>query len=99
MRIFLAIAWTCIKLLGLRFGCVRPVLLEHAREREFAQPVADHVFGDENRVKYLAVVDAESQADKIRRNHRTPRPGLDWRLVLRVLGLLFFFFYISGRHR
>ena len=43
------------------------MLLEHAREREFTQPVADHVFGDKHRVEYLAVVDAECKVKGIGR--------------------------------
>src|ERR1035438_3212675 len=63
------------------------VLLEDARGRELAEPVAHHVFRHEHRVKHLPVVHCEGQADEIRRNHRTPRPGLDRRLGLIRLGL------------
>jgi hypothetical protein len=52
------------KLFGLRLGRVRAVLLERARQRKFAQPVADHVFRHEHRVENLAVVDGERQPTK-----------------------------------
>src|SRR5580658_5664418 len=77
---FLVIAKTSIKLLGLRLGGVRAVLLEHARQGKFPEPVPDHVFRHEHRVKNLAVVDVERQADKVRRDHRTAGPRLDGRL-------------------
>ena len=69
---------------------MRAVLLERARQREFAEPMADHVFGDEHRVENLAVMDVEGQPHEIGRDHRTPRPGLDRRLGLGVLGFLDF---------
>src|SRR5215469_9377623 len=50
--------------------------------------MAHHVFGHEDRVENLAVVDVERQANKIRRNHRTTGPGFDRRLGLGVPGLL-----------
>ena len=39
--------------------------------------MSDHIFSDKNLVKHLAVVNHESEADKLR-DYRTPsRPGLD----------------------
>src|SRR6267378_806236 len=80
-------AWTCIALLRLSFGCVGAVLLECAREGEFSQTMADHVFCYENRIKNFAVVDIESETDKIGRDHRAARPGLDRLLGLGLLRL------------
>src|SRR6266404_566181 len=90
MRTFRVMAWTSIGLLGFGFGGVGPVFLEDARERKLPQPMADHVLGHEHRVKDFAVVHAKSEADKIGRDHRAPRPGFDRGLGLGVLGLLDF---------
>ena len=56
---------------------MRTVFLKHARRRKFTELVTDHVLGNENRIKGLSVVHQERVADKIRRHHRAPRPGLD----------------------
>src|SRR5579859_423591 len=77
-------------LFRLRFGRVRAVFLEYPRQGKLAEPVADHVFRHKHRVKNLAVVDAERQADEIRRNHRTPRLGFDRRFLTGALRLLDF---------
>ncbi len=45
--------------------------------------MADHVFGDEHRVEYFAVVHIESVAHKIRSNHRPARPRFDRFLCVR----------------
>ena len=79
-----------MRLFGLRLGRVCAVFLERAGQREFAELVAHHVFGDEHRVKDFAVVNGERQADEIRRDGRTPRPGLDRRLLVGRLRLLDF---------
>src|ERR1051325_485726 len=54
-----------------------------------------HVFRHEHRVENFAVMNVERQADKIRRNHRTPRPRFDRRLLIRSLGLLDFFLKVE----
>ena len=87
MRTFLVIAWTCIRLLGLGLRGVSAVRLEGSRKRKLAQPVSHHVFGHEDRVEHLAVMDVESKANEIRRDHRTARPGFDRLLGLRFLRL------------
>jgi len=56
---------------------MRTVFFEHARGRKFPQLVAHHVLGDENGIEGLSVVHQKCVADKVRRYHRTPRPGLD----------------------
>ncbi len=56
---------------------MRTVFFEHARGRKFAQLVAHHVLGDENGIEGLSVVHQKCVADKVRRYHRAPRPGLD----------------------
>ena len=75
-----------------RFGFrgMRAVFLETACQREFAQAVADHIFGHEHRVEYFAVVHVEGEADEIRGDHRAARPSLDRRFGFGVLGLLDF---------
>src|SRR6267378_1094026 len=68
------------------------VTAEAARRRELAEPVADHVLGDEDRNVAAAVVDRDGVADHDRQDHRRARPGLhDLLLVQRVqdLDLLF----------
>src|SRR6478609_8569826 len=58
------------------------VALERAREREFTELVADHVFRHVDRDVLLAVVDGDRQADEFRRDRRAARPGLDRLLVV-----------------
>src|SRR5271165_1606891 len=60
---------------------VRRVSLEGARQRKFAQLVANHVFRDVHRNVLLAVVNGDRQAHEVRSNGRAPRPGLDRPLV------------------
>ena len=67
---------------------MRTVFLKHARRRKFTELVTDHVLGDENGVKSLSVVHQKRVADKIRRDHRAPRPGLDWFLYARAIHLV-----------
>ena len=49
------------------------------RWSELAKLVTDHVFIHRNRDELHAVVNAEGQANKVRKNSRTTRPGLDRR--------------------
>ena len=70
------------------FRRVRTVFLKHTRRRKFAELVTNHVFGHENRLKNLSVVNQKRVADKIRRHHRTPRPGLNWFLRAGVIHLI-----------
>jgi hypothetical protein len=53
------------------------MFLEHTRRRKFTELVTHHVFGNENRIKILSVVNQKRVADKIRRYHRAARPGFD----------------------
>ena len=53
------------------------VLPERACWRKFTQTMTDHVFRDEDRHVYLAIVNGERVPDEIRKNHGTARPGLD----------------------
>src|SRR3954466_2440155 len=65
--------------------------VERARRRKFAKLHADHVFIDRHRHELAAVVDVEGQADELRQDRRTTRPGLDRRaasLVLSAFGFL-----------
>ena len=50
---------------------------EGARRRKLAELMPDHIFCDIDRQMPFAVVDAEGQANHIRRDRRTTRPGLD----------------------
>ena len=70
------------------FRRVRTVFLKYARRRKFAELVTNHVFGHKNRLKNLSVVNQKRVADKIRRHHRTPRPGLNWFLRAGVIHLI-----------
>src|SRR5207249_11525476 len=67
---------------------MRTVFLKHARRRKFTELVTDHVLGDEHGVKGLPVVHQKRVADKVRRHHRAPRPGLDWFLYARAIHLV-----------
>src|SRR5712691_7677445 len=69
-----------------------PVPAEAPRGRELAEPVADHVLGDEDRHVAAAVVDRNGVADHDRQDHRRARPGLhDLLLVARVQHVDLFF--------
>src|SRR5262245_1290476 len=63
------------------------VAMEHARWRELAQLVADHVLGHEHRNELLAVVHGERQPDHFGQHRRAARPGLDDLLGLLLLRL------------
>ena len=67
---------------------MRTVLLKHTRRRKFTELVADHVFGHENGLKILSVMNEKRVANKIRRHHRAPRPGLDRFFGARVVHLV-----------
>src|SRR6476619_8378780 len=65
--------------------------VERARRRELAELHADHLFIDRHRHELAAVVDIEGEADELRQDRRTARPGLDRRsatLVLRAFRFL-----------
>src|SRR5207249_3598421 len=70
------------------FRRMRTVFLKHTRRRKFAELVTNHVFGHENRLKNLSVVNQKRVADKIRRHHRASRPGLNWFLRARAVHLI-----------
>src|SRR5206468_8348732 len=59
--------------------------VERARRRELAKLHPDHllIYGD--RDELAAIVDIEGQADELRQDRRTPRPGLDRRAATFVL--------------
>src|SRR5450432_136844 len=73
-------------LLSRRSGCYDIIdgrmAFEGARQRELAQLVANHVFRHVDRDVRLAVMHGNGQADKIRRDRRATRPGLDRFLVV-----------------
>src|SRR5512145_888022 len=66
-----------ILLLGPRRLPVGRVAVEDAGRRELAEFVANHVFGDEDGKKLMAVIDAEGEPDELRQDGRAPRPNLD----------------------
>ena len=70
------------------FRRVRTVFLKHARRRKFAELVTYHVFSDENGSESLSVMNQKRVANKIRRDHRAPRPGLDRFLGVRAIHLV-----------
>ena len=53
------------------------VLTEDTGRSEFAEFVADHIFGDVNGDEGLTVVDSEVVADEIRGDHRLAAPGFN----------------------
>src|SRR5882672_2529465 len=79
----------CCGRLG-RLGCaagdlafpVAGVAVEGAGRRELAELVPHHVLRDEDRDELPAVVHGEGQADRIRSDRASPRPGLDDLLAL-----------------
>src|ERR1700733_2690311 len=56
---------------------VRRVSVKRAGRGELTEFVADHFLGDDHRNVLLTVVDAESQADELRQDGRSPRPDAD----------------------
>ncbi len=64
------------------------MFLKHSRRRKFAELMTDHVFGYKNGLKVLSVVNQKRVADKIRRDHRAPRPRLDRFLRVRTVHLV-----------
>ena len=86
-------------LLRFGFGSVRAVFFEAARQGKLTQAMADHVLGDKHGVENLAVMNTEGHADKIGRDHRTARPGLDRCLRLGVLRLDDFFHQVAIHER
>src|SRR5262249_27255806 len=66
---------------------VTRVAVEGPGRRELAELVADHVLRDENRQEFLAVMHRERDADHLREDGRTARPGLEDLLRLRALRL------------
>src|SRR5579883_3219906 len=76
---------------GGRFLVGAAVRLEEARERELAQAVAHHLFGDVDRQELAAVVDGEGVPDELRRDHAGARPRLDLLLLAGLVHLLDFF--------
>ena len=67
---------------------MRTMFPKHTRGRKFAELVANHVLGNENGMKRLSVMHQKRVADKIRRHHRAPRPGLDRFLGARTVHLV-----------
>ena len=53
------------------------MFLEGTRRRKFTELVTDHIFRHEDGIENLAIVDEEGVADKIGRDERAARPGLD----------------------
>src|SRR2546425_6991138 len=64
------------------------VRLERARERELAEPVADHVLGHVHGDELLAVVDGQRVPDELRRDGRPARPRLEHLLLAGAVELL-----------
>src|SRR5262245_2673097 len=62
--------------------------VEHARRRELAELVADHVLADIHRNVLLSVVDAERQANELGQDRRATAPGLDDLVAARRAHLL-----------
>jgi len=69
-------------------GSVSAVLLENAGRRKLAELMANHVFGYEHGIKNLAVVNKKRVADKVGRDGRPARPGLDRTLGGRLIHLI-----------
>ena len=65
---------------------------EDAGGSELAKLVAHHVLGDIDGDELVAIVNGNSLTNKVGRNHRSPRPGLDGDLLVRLLCLDYSFF-------
>ena len=67
---------------------MRTMLLKHARGRKFTELMANHVLGNENGIKSPPVMHQKRVTNKIRRDHRTSRPGFDRFLDARAVHLV-----------
>src|ERR1700710_229277 len=67
---------------------VRAVTGKGPRRAEFAEFVADHILADLNGQEFMAVIDAEGQADELRQDRRTARPDLDDLVAAGTTGLV-----------
>ena len=63
------------------FLAVTGVAAESTRGGELAELVANHVFGNVDRDKLVAVVDSECVSYELGGNHGGAAPGLDYRLL------------------
>ena len=67
------------------FLAVTGVTTESTRGGELAELVANHVFGNVDRDKLVAVVDSECVSYELGGNHGGAAPGLDYRLLAGLL--------------
>ena len=67
---------------------MRAVFSKHACRRKFAELVTYHILGNKNGIERFPVVHQKRVANKIRRHHRTSRPGLDRFLDARRVHLI-----------
>src|SRR5437868_64750 len=84
-------AAACLPISGPLCPLVAGMAVEGAGRRELAELVADHVLGHQHRDEFVAVVDAEGQADELREDRRAARPGADHFVAAgpaRLLGFL-----------
>src|SRR5664280_1357360 len=65
-----------------RLAAATGMSLERPRRRKLAQLVSHHVLGHVHRNKLLAIVHGNGVAHKFGKDRRTPRPGLDYLLVV-----------------
>ena len=72
----------------LSLGSGVAVRLERTRGSELAEPVADHVFSNEDRHVLSTVVDREGKTDEIGQYHRATAPRFDRLLLAASLHLL-----------
>ncbi len=61
------------------------VTTESTSHRELAKLMANHILSYINRDKLIAVMYSDSVTYKIRRDHRSTRPSLDYRLLTRLI--------------
>src|SRR2546427_13262855 len=67
--------WPLLERDGL-FAPGRAMSFEEAGRRKFAKLVAHHILRDEDRNKFLAVMDRKRVPDHLRNDGRAPGPGL-----------------------
>ena len=60
--------------------------MERARQRKFAELVADHVFVDIDGHVLTTVVHGDRETDEFRKDRAATRPGLDRTLIAARLG-------------
>src|SRR5437763_6783876 len=92
-------AAACLPISGPLCPLVAGMAIKGAGRRELAELVADHVLGHQHGDEFMAVIDAERQADELREDRRAARPGADHLVAAGAARLLGFLHQIARDKR